>query len=42
VRSDFDVVGEVTKKRVEGKVGAGGALLDLSTSNGSIVLQRGM
>jgi len=42
IRSDFDVEGEVTKKRVEGKVGGGGALLDLSTSNGSITLQRGL
>jgi DUF4097 and DUF4098 domain-containing protein YvlB len=42
VRSDFDVRGEVTKKRMEGKVGNGGALLDLSTSNGSISLQRGI
>lgn len=42
VRSDFDVRGEITKKRMEGKVGAGGALLDLSTSNGSISLQRGL
>lgn len=42
VRSDFDVKGEVTKKRVEGTVGSGGALLDLSTSNGSIVLQRAL
>ncbi|MBL8238739.1 MAG: DUF4097 family beta strand repeat protein [Bryobacterales bacterium] len=40
VRSDFNVEGEVTKKRVEGKVGTGGALLDLSTSNGGISLQR--
>ncbi|MFN0100797.1 MAG: DUF4097 family beta strand repeat-containing protein [Bryobacteraceae bacterium] len=42
IRSDFNVEGEVTKKRVEGKVGGGGALLDLSTSNGSISLQRGL
>lgn len=42
VRTDFDIVGEVTKKRVEGRVGSGGALLDLSTSNGSISLQRGL
>jgi hypothetical protein len=27
---------------VEGKIGAGGALLDLSTSNGAIALQRGL
>jgi len=42
IDSDFDVVGDITKKRVEGKVGGGGALLDLSTSNGSISLQRGI
>jgi DUF4097 and DUF4098 domain-containing protein YvlB len=42
IRSDFNVEGEVTKKRVEGKVGGGGALLDLSTSNGSISLQRSL
>jgi len=42
INSDFTVEGEVTKKRVEGKVGAGGALLDLSTSNGSINLQRSL
>jgi hypothetical protein len=42
IRSDFPVEGEVTKKRVEGKVGSGGALLDLSTSNGSIVLHRAL
>ena len=42
IRSDFNVEGEVTKKRIEGKVGGGGALLDLSTSNGSISLQRGL
>lgn len=42
IRSDFNVEGEVTKKRVEGRVGAGGPMLDLSTSNGSISLQRGL
>ncbi|HEU0119218.1 MAG TPA: DUF4097 family beta strand repeat-containing protein [Bryobacteraceae bacterium] len=42
VRSEFNVQGEVTKKRIEGKVGVGGPLLDLSTSNGSISLQRAL
>lgn len=42
IRSDFDVKGDVTKKHMEGKVGAGGAMLDLSTSNGSISLQRSL
>jgi DUF4097 and DUF4098 domain-containing protein YvlB len=42
VRSEFDVIGDITKKRIEGKVGTGGALLDLSTSNGSISLKRGL
>lgn len=42
IRTDFAVDGEVTKRRVEGKVGSGGALLDLSTSNGSILLNRSL
>lgn len=42
IRSDFDVKGDVTKKHMEGKVGGGGAMLDLSTSNGSISLQRSL
>ena len=42
IQSDFDVKGEVTKKRVEGTVGTGGVLLDLSTSNGGISLQRSL
>jgi DUF4097 and DUF4098 domain-containing protein YvlB len=40
VRSDFSIEGEVTKNRAEGKVGSGGPLLDLSTSNGGINLER--
>lgn len=42
VRSEFDVRGDITKKRIDGKVGAGGPMLDLSTSNGGISLQRGV
>lgn len=42
IRTDFPIEGEVTKKRIEGKVGGGGPLLDLSTSNGSISLERGL
>jgi len=42
VTSDFDVrmQGEIERNRLEGVIGKGGALLDLSTSNGSIRLAR--
>jgi hypothetical protein len=42
IRCDFDlkVNGEFTKHRVEGVIGAGGPLIDLSTSNGSIRLLK--
>ena len=40
VRSDFDVTraseGDEDRKSLDGKIGAGGPLMDLSTSNGSI------
>jgi len=42
VRSEFDVRGDISKRRIDGKVGAGGPMLDLSTSNGGISLQRGV
>jgi hypothetical protein len=42
VTSDFDVrmQGEIDRHRMEGVIGKGGPLLDLSTSNGSIRLAR--
>lgn len=42
ITSDFDVAvqGLQSKSRLEGKIGIGGPLLDLSTSNGSIKLLR--
>jgi Putative adhesin len=42
VTSDFDVrmQGEIERNRLEGQIGKGGPLLDLSTSNGSIHLAR--
>lgn len=41
ITSELDVTGKVrTKNRLEGAVGAGGSLLDLRTSNGSIRLLR--
>lgn len=42
INSDFDVTtkGELSKNRMEGTIGSGGKLLDLSTSNGSIRLVR--
>jgi len=42
VTSDFDVrtQGELSRNRIEGTIGAGGPLVDLSTSNGSIHLAR--
>jgi DUF4097 and DUF4098 domain-containing protein YvlB len=42
IRSEFDVKGDISKKSIEGVVGSGGPLLDLSTSNGSISLQRSL
>jgi len=38
IQSDFDVrmSGELSKHRMEGPIGAGGPMIDLSTSNGSI------
>lgn len=38
IHSDFDVrmSGEITKHRMEGSIGNGGPMIDLSTSNGSI------
>jgi DUF4097 and DUF4098 domain-containing protein YvlB len=40
--SDFDVrvSGQISKTRLEGTIGSGGPLLDLSTSNGSIHLVK--
>ena len=42
VTSDFDVQmqGEIARQRIEGVIGKGGPLIDLSTSNGSIRLAR--
>jgi hypothetical protein len=42
VSSDFDVrmQGEITRNRMDGVIGNGGPLLDLSTSNGGIHLAR--
>lgn len=42
IQSDFDLSGPITqsKTRLEGNIGSGGPLLDLSTSNGSIRVQR--
>lgn len=42
INSDFDLTkkGEFSKNRMEGTIGNGGKLLDLSTSNGSIHLVR--
>lgn len=40
VHSDLPVQGTVAKNRADGKIGAGGPYMDLSTSNGSINLQR--
>jgi len=44
VTSDFDVrmQGEIERHRMEGVIGKGGPLLDLSTSNGSIRLARAL
>jgi DUF4097 and DUF4098 domain-containing protein YvlB len=42
ISSDFDVQvqGQVSKHSLEGTIGSGGPLLDLSTSNGSIHLEK--
>ena len=42
ISSEFEVraSGELTKHALNGAIGAGGPLLDLSTSNGSIKLQK--
>ncbi len=42
IRTEFQVksAGEISKHRLEGEVGSGGPLMDLSTSNGSIRLLR--
>lgn len=42
ISSDFDVSerGEISKHRLEGAIGAGGPLIDLETSNGSIRILR--
>lgn len=42
VKSEFPVVGEISKKSIEGRVGSGGPLIDLTTSNGGISLNRGI
>jgi DUF4097 and DUF4098 domain-containing protein YvlB len=42
IHCDFDLSGPITqsKTRLEGNIGSGGPLLDLTTSNGSIRVQR--
>jgi DUF4097 and DUF4098 domain-containing protein YvlB len=40
IKSDLQLQGEVTKSRAEGKIGSGGPYVELSTSNGSINLER--
>ena len=43
VESDFDVTlkgGRISKNNMEGTIGSGGPLVDLSTSNGSIRIQK--
>lgn len=42
IESDFDVrmQGTISKSRLEGEIGSGGALLDLTTSNGNIRLAK--
>jgi DUF4097 and DUF4098 domain-containing protein YvlB len=40
IRSELQVQGEVTKTRAEGKIGSGGPYVELSTSNGSIDVER--
>jgi DUF4097 and DUF4098 domain-containing protein YvlB len=41
ISSDFDVTTrELSKTHIDGKIGSGGSLIDLSTSNGSIRLMK--
>ena len=42
ISSDFEVQaqGQITKHSLEGTIGSGGPVLDLSTSNGSIRLEK--
>ena len=42
ITSDFDVMthGTQSKNRLEGQINGGGPLIDLSTSNGSIRIQK--
>ncbi|MBM3787129.1 MAG: DUF4097 domain-containing protein [Acidobacteria bacterium] len=42
ISSDFDIQGDISKRRIEGRIGSGGPILDLSTTNGGISLQRGL
>jgi DUF4097 and DUF4098 domain-containing protein YvlB len=42
IESDFDVKGEVEKKRIEGRIGAGGPLVDIRTSNAGISLRKAL
>jgi hypothetical protein len=42
ITTDFEITahGEISKNRLDGVIGAGGPLIDLSTSNGGIRLLR--
>jgi Putative adhesin len=40
IRSDLPLQGSISKRTAEGRIGAGGPQLELSTSNGSINLER--
>ena len=40
VQSDLPVQGKIEKNHADGKIGAGGPYVELTTSNGSINLQR--
>jgi len=42
ISSDFDVKvqGTISKHSLEGAIGSGGPVLDLSTSNGSVHLEK--
>ena len=40
VSSDFNIDGDVEKKRIRGKINGGGPLFDISTTNGRIRLER--
>jgi hypothetical protein len=43
VRCDFDVTGrQQTRRKLEGRIGAGGARFDLGTVNGSVNINRGL